>query len=216
MTNPYQSPIQNQAPVAAPPQQFATPSNVGVKPKKPIWKKWWFWLIAVVAVFAIFGSMGEKSEGSTSSSAPTTSQALQANNEAQEEAGAGSPEEVAVQAEQEGEAQPAQAAPAADVPREYKSALKKAGTYSKMMHMSQQGIYDQLTSEYGEGFSPDAAQYAIDNLDADYNAAALEKAKSYQDNMSMSPSAIYDQLTSEYGEKFTAEQAQYAVDNLPQ
>ncbi|MDN6460745.1 MAG: Ltp family lipoprotein [Corynebacterium flavescens] len=215
MSNPYQSPIQNQSPVATQPQQnpaaqqFAAQSNGGIKPKKPIWKKWWFWIIAVVAVFAIFGSMGEKSEGSTSSSAPTTSQALQANNEAQEEAGAGSPEE-------DGNAQPAPAAPAADVPREYKSALKKAGTYSKMMHMSQQGIYDQLTSEYGEGFSPDAAQYAIENLDADYNAAALEKAKSYQDNMSMSPSAIYDQLTSEYGEKFTAEEAQHAVDNLPQ
>ncbi len=33
-----------------------------------------------------------------------------------------------------------------------------------MMHMSKAGIYDQLTSEYGEGFEADAAQYAIDNL----------------------------------------------------
>ncbi len=31
-----------------------------------------------------------------------------------------------------------------------------------MMHMSKAGIYDQLTSEYGEGFEADAAQYAID------------------------------------------------------
>ena len=50
-----------------------------------------------------------------------------------------------------------------------------------MMHMSKQGIYDQLTSEYGEKFPADAAQYAIDNVEADWNANALEKAKLYQD-----------------------------------
>ena len=34
-----------------------------------------------------------------------------------------------------------------------------------MMHMSKQGIYDQLTSEYGDQFDVETAQYAIDNLD---------------------------------------------------
>lgn len=98
------------------------------------------------------------------------------------------------------------------VPAEYSSALKKAESYSETMHMSKQGIYDQLTSEF-EKFSPEAAQYAVDNLKADYNANALEKAKSYQNEMAMSPDAIKDQLTSEF-EKFTPEEAQYAVDNL--
>lgn len=97
---------------------------------------------------------------------------------------------------------------------EYQNALKKAETYSKMMHMSKQAIYEQLTSEYGEKFPADAAQYAIDNLNADYKANALEKAKTYQKTMSMSKSAIYDQLISEYGEKFTKEEAQYAIDHL--
>ena len=73
--------------------------------------------------------------------------------------------------------------------------------------MSKQGIYNQLTSEYGEGFTPEEAQYAIDHLQADYKANALEKAKSYQENMHMSKKNIYDQLVSEYGEKFTAEEA---------
>lgn len=101
------------------------------------------------------------------------------------------------------------------VSKEYRNALKKAKSYSDMMHMSKKAIYDQLTSEYGENFPADAAQYAIDNLKADYKYNALQKAKSYQDNMSMSKSAIYDQLISEYGEQFTAEEAQYAIDNLP-
>lgn len=99
---------------------------------------------------------------------------------------------------------------------EDKNALAKAEGYSSSMHMSKAAIYDQLTSSYGEGFPPEAAQYAVDHLVADYKANALEKAKSYQTNMHMSRSAIYDQLTSSYGEQFTAEEAQYAVDNLPQ
>lgn len=97
---------------------------------------------------------------------------------------------------------------------EEKNALKQAEQYSKTMNMSKQGIYDQLVSEYGGKFPAEAAQYAIDNVDADWKANALAKAKSYQETMSMSSSAIYDQLVSEYGEKFTAEEAQYAIDNL--
>ena len=100
------------------------------------------------------------------------------------------------------------------VPKEYRNALRSAKTYSDMMHMSKQGIYDQLTSEYGDQFDVEAAQYAIDNIKGDYLEAALKSAKNYQETMSMSKDAIYDQLTSEYGEKFTAEEAQYAIDNL--
>lgn len=101
-----------------------------------------------------------------------------------------------------------------EVPTEFKSALTQAGSYSETMHMSKAGIYDQLTSEYGGQFPAEAAQYAIDNVDADWNANALESAKSYQETMAMSGEAIRDQLTSEYGGQFTAEEAAYAIDNL--
>nr|WP_241393892.1 Ltp family lipoprotein [Clostridium saccharobutylicum] len=80
--------------------------------------------------------------------------------------------------------------------------------------MSKAGVYDQLTSEYGEKFPAEAAQYAIDNVKADWKKNALEKAKTYQKSMSMSRSAIKDQLTSEHGEKFTEDEAQYAISNL--
>ncbi len=83
-----------------------------------------------------------------------------------------------------------------------------------MMHMSKAKIYDQLVSEYGEKFSLEAADYAMDHLEADWNQNALESAKVYQDTMNMSPAAIYDQLVSNYGGKFTPEQAQYAIDHL--
>ena len=100
------------------------------------------------------------------------------------------------------------------MPKEYQNALEKAEIYSDTMYMSKAGIYDQLTSEYGEQFPAEAAQYAIDNLDADYKYNALQKAKSYQETMSMSKEAIRDQLTSEYGEQFTQEEADYAVEHL--
>lgn len=63
-----------------------------------------------------------------------------------------------------------------------------------MMHMSKAGIYNQLTSEYGEKFSPEAAQYAIDNINADWNANALAKAEDYSNTMHMSKTGVYDQL----------------------
>ena len=101
-----------------------------------------------------------------------------------------------------------------NIPTEYKSALKKAEIYANDMHMSKAGLYNQLTSEYGEKFTAEAAQYAVDNVETDWKENALKKAEFYQEYMAMSPSAIYDQLVSEYGEQFTAEEAQYAVDNL--
>lgn len=102
----------------------------------------------------------------------------------------------------------------ASIPREHKAALKKAELYAETMYMSKAGIYDQLTSEYGENFPPEAAQYAIDNIQFDWKKGALKKARTYAETMSMSDSAIYDQLISDYGEKFTPEEAQYAIDNL--
>ena len=80
--------------------------------------------------------------------------------------------------------------------------------------MSKQKIYKQLISEYGEKFTEEEAQYAIDTLQADYKANALEKAKSYRDTMNMSKDRIYKQLISEHGEYFTEEEAQFAVDQL--
>lgn len=44
------------------------------------------------------------------------------------------------------------------------NALEKAKSYSSTMHMSKQGIYNQLTSSF-EGFTAEEAQYAIDNLE---------------------------------------------------
>lgn len=108
----------------------------------------------------------------------------------------------------------AAAAAKANAPAEYKSALSQATSYANTQHMSKQGVYDQLVSQYGGQFTAAAAQYGIDNVTADWNANALAKAKQYQSQQSMSPAAIHDQLTSQYGEKFTTSEADYAIQHL--
>lgn len=165
----------------------------GAKNSKPLYKRVWFWIIVVIAIIAIVGSNPGSEQGDTTNVKQTeTVEKKEAPKEKDEK------EKVAKES----------------VPIEYKSALKKAKIYSKTMYMSKAGVYDQLTSEYGEKFSPESAQYAVDNLDVDWNENALKKAREYQNIMDMSPSAIYDQLISQYGEKFTEEEAQYAIDNL--
>ena len=155
--------------------------------KQPIVKKWWFWLILIGVVILI----GAAALGSGSDTAPG-------------ESGSSSVSEDAKDQTKEDQ----------NVPTEYRSALKKAKSYSDSMHMSKAGIYNQLTSENGEKFSAEAAQYAVDHVKADWNANALEKAKNYSETMHLSKAGIYDQLISEHGEKFEKEEAQYAVDHL--
>lgn len=100
------------------------------------------------------------------------------------------------------------------VPTEYLNALEQAYQYGETMNMSKDGIYDQLTSEYGGQFEKDAAKYAVDNVKIDWNANAVVQAKEYSKSMNMSKKAVYDQLVSEYGGKFTKKQAQYGVDHM--
>lgn len=96
---------------------------------------------------------------------------------------------------------------------EYSAALEKAKSYNSWANMSKKRLYKQLTSKYGEKFQSDAAQYAIDHLNADYKSNALAKAKNYRKLFKNSKSAIYNQLVSPYGEEFT-EEANYVIQHL--
>lgn len=169
--------------------------------KKPFYKKWWVWVIALFVIGAA-GSGGDDSPKETESNDKLTEVAESVASDAVVE----NVQESTVSEE------PIEEEPS--VPTEFKSALNSAKSYSDMMHMSKMGLYGQLTSEYGEQFSPEAAQYAIDNVKADWNANALKTAENYSETMYMSKAGLYDQLVSENGEQFTAEEAQYAIDNI--
>ena len=95
---------------------------------------------------------------------------------------------------------------------EYSAALGKAKSYNSLFHMSKKRMYRQLTSDFDK-FSNDAAQYAIDHLEADYKYNALFNAKNYRKLFNMSKSRLINQLTS-FIDGFTEEEANYAVDHL--
>lgn len=102
-----------------------------------------------------------------------------------------------------------------DMTADQQNALITAENYSDSLHLSKADIYDQLTSSYGDKFSPSDAKFAVDNLEGvNWNQNALETAKNYLNNLHLSKNDIYDQLTSQYGGKFTSEQANYAVNHL--
>ena len=184
------------------------------KVKKPFYKKWWVWVLAVIIIGSIATGGEEDSDQDASPENEKSSEVVASTNDSSEKAEKEEAEKKAAE-EKAQEEKAAEEAKENSVPREYKSALNKAEDYVITMNLSKAGVYDQLTSEYGEGFPAEAAQYAIDNLDdIDWKDIALKKAESYAESMDMSNSAIYDQLISDYGEKFTSEEAQYAIDNL--
>ena len=95
---------------------------------------------------------------------------------------------------------------------ECEAAMKKAEAYSGAKHMSKWGIRNWLTSEPNL-FSSEAAQYAVDNMKADWKANALQKAQSCRRTFISSSKDIRSRLISTH-ERFTEEEADYAVSQL--
>lgn len=60
-----------------------------------------------------------------------------------------------------------------NVSTEFKNARKKAESYEKTVHLSKEGLKNQLTSF--DQFPEDAAEYAINSLNVDWNEQALKK-----------------------------------------
>ena len=110
------------------------------------------------------------------------------------------------------EGQASTASSSNDSNSEYSAALGKAKSYNSLFHMSKKRMYRQLTSDFDK-FSNDAAQYAVDHLEADYKYNALFNAKNYRKLFNMSKSRLINQLTSSI-DGFTEEEANYAINHL--
>ena len=157
----------------------AVPEPMGPKARseKPWFARWWVWAIAAVVLVGLIGGVAG---GQRKDPAPVAASAASAPAKSSAPPTSASPADPAAVTSSP-VPPPATTSPAAPpavapaVPAEYASALKKAASYSKLMHMSKAGLYQQLTSEYGEKFSAEAAQYAIDNVQADWNANAPGK-----------------------------------------
>jgi hypothetical protein len=98
--------------------------------------------------------------------------------------------------------------------RANRRALESAKSYLSLSGFSKQGLYEQLSSSAGAGFSQAEAQYAVDHVGADWNKEAVESARSYLEISPMSRNELIQQLSSSAGEGFTYEQALYAVNKV--
>lgn len=79
---------------------------------------------------------------------------------------------------------------------------------------SEQGLLQQLTSSAGAGFTEAQAEYAINNLNPNWDQQAVEAAKGYLQLGGFSQASLLQQLTSSAGGGFTQAQAEYAVNQV--
>ena len=182
-------------------------------------KKRWY-ALAIVFALASFGALGDTPESRHQEAVESSKAESSSIKESERKESISIEEDAKSSSKAEKKASSIQAKQSSTkssskkIPREYISALIKGQEYADKMYMSKKAIYDQLTSDSGEKFSSDAANYAIANIKANWNKNALQKAKDYQEEQNMSPDAIYDQLTSDSGEQFTPDEANYAIQHL--
>lgn len=101
--------------------------------------------------------------------------------------------------------------PAPELTSGQENALAAAENYLSIAPFSHDGLIEQLSSEYGDGYSKADATYAADHVDVDYREQAVKAAKNYLDISPFSRSGMIEQLSSEYGDQYTREQAEYGA-----
>ena len=230
------APVQSKEPLvqqaAAAPVQPVPPLPEEDNPKPPIYKQWWFWVIIGVVVVgmivAIVLAAGKKDDKEVSQSSSNTTMQTTTEYTTEQTTYVSTTEEQTTQEtttqqqtttqEQTTQEQTTQedstdktTEDEDDRESRYNYALEKAKSLSSLMHMSRQGIYNELVSSGGENLAEDAAQYAIDHLKANYKANALTVAEEYS-MQGMDEDSIYEKLVNE--DLFTESEADYAVSHM--
>jgi hypothetical protein len=94
------------------------------------------------------------------------------------------------------------------------NAVRVAMRYLRISGFSRQGLIDQLSSDYGDGFSIADATIAVDSLQVDWKANAIRTASRYLELSGFSRTGLIGQLSSSSGSQFSLEEATLAVDSL--
>lgn len=92
-----------------------------------------------------------------------------------------------------------------------KNAVRSAKSYLSMTGFSRDGLIEQLSSSYGEGYDRADATAAVDSLSVDWNIQAKRSAEQYLAMMGFSCNGLIEQLSSDAGEKYTQSQAAYGA-----
>lgn len=92
-----------------------------------------------------------------------------------------------------------------------RNAVRSARQYLGMTGFSRNGLIEQLSSEYGEGYDRADATVAVDSLDENWHAHAARSAQQYLNMTGFSCKGLIEQLSSDAGDKYTVEQATYGA-----
>lgn len=95
--------------------------------------------------------------------------------------------------------------------RPQKNAVRSAKQYVSMTGFSRDGLIEQLSSEYGNGYDVTDATIAVDSLDIDWNEQAVRSAEQYLDMTGFSCKGLIEQLSSSAGSKYTVSEATYGA-----
>ncbi|WP_347273945.1 Ltp family lipoprotein [Candidatus Kuenenia sp.] len=92
-----------------------------------------------------------------------------------------------------------------------KNAVRSAKQYLSMQGFSRDGLIQQLSSDYGDGYKVADATVAVDSLNIDWNKQAVRSAKQYLSMRGFSCEGLIQQLSSSAGGKYTVSQATYGA-----
>jgi hypothetical protein len=95
--------------------------------------------------------------------------------------------------------------------RPQKNAVRSAEQYINTSGFSRDGLIEQLSSEYGNGYEINDATVAVDTLNIDWNEQAVRSAEQYLDMTGFSCDGLIEQLSSEHGNKYTVSEATYGA-----
>jgi hypothetical protein len=91
------------------------------------------------------------------------------------------------------------------------NAVRSAKQYLSVQGFSRNGLIDQLSSDYGDGYNRGDATAAVDSLNIDWNKQAVRSAQQYLSIQGFSCKGLIEQLSSSAGDKYTMEQATYGA-----
>ncbi|WP_347461043.1 Ltp family lipoprotein [Acinetobacter sp. ANC 7454] len=92
-----------------------------------------------------------------------------------------------------------------------KNAIRSAKQYLSFTAFSREGLIQQLSSSYGDGYDVADATVAVDSLDVNWNEQAVKAAKQYLELSGFSCNGLIEQLSSSAGDKYTVDQAKYGA-----
>lgn len=91
------------------------------------------------------------------------------------------------------------------------NAVRSAKQYLSVQGFSRDGLIEQLSSDYGDGYNRADATAAVDSLNIDWNKQAARSAQQYLSIQGFSCKGLIEQLSSSAGDKYTVEQATYGA-----